>query len=411
MTPRAVYVLGVGQCVSWGVLYYAFTVLLLPVQRDLAVPRWVVAAAFSLGLLMSALGAPTVGRWIDRGHGARVMQAGGFTAAGLLALWALMPTVLVLYVVWTGLGLCMAATLYEPAFAIVGRAQAGPQERLRAIATVSVFGGLASTVFLPLTALLVSAFDWRITVGVLALVLALSTQMTRWWALSGLPEAPVARPPESSGIENDTDSRDRPPRFLFVLLVFSVASLASAAFTSNLVPALGARDIPATSAAMLGALFGLMQLPGRALLMRQGVSASPSRLLVISLILQALGLVLLALSWSAAVVAVAIAVFAVGAGLATLVRPHLVQTAFGIARAGYLNGQLARSQQLARAAGPVMAVWVAAAAGYGVVFMLLGSMFAALALASRHMLGSRTQGRDIEAGRGRFSGIPPAPER
>ena len=71
MPTRAVVVLGIGQCVNWGVLYYAFAVLLLPVERDLAVARWVVAGAFSLALLTSAGLAPTIGRWSDRGGGER----------------------------------------------------------------------------------------------------------------------------------------------------------------------------------------------------------------------------------------------------------------------------------------------------------------------------------------------------
>ena len=67
---------------------------------------------------------------------------------------------------WAALGLCMAAILYEPVFAIVGRAFADPEGRLRAIATVTVMGGLASTAFLPGTSALVTvsvgaAPSWR----------------------------------------------------------------------------------------------------------------------------------------------------------------------------------------------------------------------------------------------------------
>src|SRR5512134_1434417 len=120
MTPRAIIALGIGQCVNWGVLYYAFAVLVQPLERELGVSTWLVAGAFSLALLMSAALAPTVGRWCDGDRGAVVMQAGGLTAAGLLAAWTLMPGLLPLYVVWAGVGFCTAATLYEPAFVIVG---------------------------------------------------------------------------------------------------------------------------------------------------------------------------------------------------------------------------------------------------------------------------------------------------
>src|ERR687898_1968114 len=119
---RAIWLIGCGQLVNWGVLYYAFGVLLLPVEESLGAPRWLVAGAFSFGLLISAMAAPAVGRLADRGQGPVVMQAGGCMAAGLLIAWALVPTLWMTYVVGEGLGLCMSAILYEPVFAIVGRA-------------------------------------------------------------------------------------------------------------------------------------------------------------------------------------------------------------------------------------------------------------------------------------------------
>src|SRR6187401_240362 len=91
MSRQALVVLGIGQCLNWGILYYAFAVLLLPVARELGVDEWVVTGAFSLGLLVSAGCAPRIGRWADEGHGGAVLQWGGFGAAALLAFWALVP--------------------------------------------------------------------------------------------------------------------------------------------------------------------------------------------------------------------------------------------------------------------------------------------------------------------------------
>src|SRR5687767_4862295 len=148
MTRRAIWSVGVGQLVNWGVLYYAFGVLLVPIEQSLGAPRWLVAGAFSLGLLVSAIAAPAVGRIADRGQGPVVMQAGGFIAAGLLIVWALAPTLWMTYVVWAGLGLCMAAILYEPAFVIVGRAFDHAADRLRTIPPVTTMARLASTALL-----------------------------------------------------------------------------------------------------------------------------------------------------------------------------------------------------------------------------------------------------------------------
>jgi len=371
--------------VNWGVLYYAFAVLLLPVERDLAVARWVVTGAFSLALLMSAGLAPTIGRWSDRGSGPLVMQAGGLTGAALLALWALAPGITTLYVTWTGLGLCMAATLYEPAFAVVGRAHAHPTARLRALATVTVFGGLASTVFMPLTTFLVRGLGWRGAVGVLAAVLAASTCLTRMFAFRGLPPVEIADRAQAIS--------ERPGRevstFGFVVVAFAIASLASAAFTANLVPALGEQGVSPTAAALFGGLLGVMQLPGRVFLMSGSVAGSPARLVLISLLLQGVGLGTVALAPSALVVAGGVTMFAGGAGLGTLVRPHLVQTVFGAHTAGHLNGRLASAQQLARASGPIAAAWLATVVGYGTVFGLLAVALAAAALASHQALNRK----------------------
>ena len=124
MTRREIWTIGLGQCVGWGVLYYAFGVLMVPVERDLHVARWIVAGAFSVALLVSAVASPYVGKIVDRGHGPFMVQAGGLTAAALLALWALAPNIYLTYVIWAALGLCMSAILYEPVFAIVGRERA-----------------------------------------------------------------------------------------------------------------------------------------------------------------------------------------------------------------------------------------------------------------------------------------------
>lgn len=378
MTRRAVVALGVAQCVNWGVLYYAFTVLVVPVSVDLGTSPWVATGAFSLALLVSALLSPIVGAAIDRGRGPAMMRAGGWSAAALLLLWAAFPGLASLYVVWIGLGACMATTLYEPAFAIVARAQADPAERLRALALVTVFGGVASTVFLPSTDLLVRTSGWRTAVVALAAAVAASTVLTQA-AVSGVvtpgrsgSKLAEARPPHAL-----PDGAQRV--FVWAVLTFGFASFASAGLTANLVPALAERHVSPATTALLGSAIGLMQLPGRVLLSAGALAGSPARLVAVSLGLQAAGLAGVTLASSVAAAAAALMVFAGGAGLATLARPHFTQTCFGVDRSGALNGRLARWQQLARAAGPIGAAVLASGAGYGAVLGGLGIVFAVLA--------------------------------
>ena len=255
-----------------------------------------------------------------------------------------------------GLGACMATTLYEPAFAIVARAEVDPAQRLRALALVTVFGGLASTVFLPSTDLAVRAIGWRSAVVILAGAVALSTLLTQTMVLADLPtehaDARSPHPISPSGSDHDAERL-----FAWAVLTFAFASFASAGLTANLVPALAERDVSPATTALLGGALGAMQLPGRLLLSAGALGSSPVRLIGASLLLQALGLVGVALAPSVGWVAGSLMIFAVGAGLATLARPHFTQTCFGVHRSGHLNGRVARWQQLARAAGPIGAAW------------------------------------------------------
>ena len=396
MSSRAVIALGIGQCVNWGVLYYAFAVLLLPVEAELGAERWVATGAFSLALLLSAMAAPIVGRWSDRDHGARLIQLGGYAAAGLLGLWALFPSLPALYAVWAGLGLCMAATLYEPAFVVVGRAHDDPAARLRALGIVTLFGGLASTVFLPLTDALVQVGGWRVGVAVLAVLLALSTWMIHRIAFAGSRERPPHRAIVTRPLVR-TAAIAPGPRLSFLLLAFGFASLSSAAVIANLVPALAERAVTPTTAAAVGGVFGLMQLPGRALMMHGRFPGSPFLLLAGSLALQALGLTTWALTSSVMFAFVGIAVFAVGSGLTTLVRPYLVLAVFEGHETGYINGRLAQAQQLARAAGPVLVAWAATVVSYSAALAVFGVAFAGLAVSSLLQASPRRAPGSLEA--------------
>src|ERR671916_723556 len=178
--------LAVTETTSWGVLYYAFAVFLVPMQEELGWSQPALTGAYSLGLLVSGLAAPLVGRWLDR-HGPRgLMTIGSIVGAALLLVWASVEDLLVFYLVWVGIGLAMAATLYEPAFAVL--AKWFERGRARAFLIVTLAGGLASTIFLPLSAWLVEAQGWRGALLTLAAVLALLTIAPHALVLRRRPE-------------------------------------------------------------------------------------------------------------------------------------------------------------------------------------------------------------------------------
>lgn len=81
--PRLVLRLSVAQLISWGSIFYMFSVVLEPLEHDLGLSRAQVSLAFSLGLLAEGLMAYPIGRWIDQGHERRVMTGGSVLAGGV----------------------------------------------------------------------------------------------------------------------------------------------------------------------------------------------------------------------------------------------------------------------------------------------------------------------------------------
>ena len=78
-------------------------------------------------------------------------------------------------------GVAMAGTLYPPAFAALTRW--GGARRVRALTTLTLVAGLASTVFVPLATALDAWLGWRTAYVVLLGVLALVTVPLHWWGL------------------------------------------------------------------------------------------------------------------------------------------------------------------------------------------------------------------------------------
>lgn len=164
--------LALTEIVSWGILYYAFGVLVQPMQAELGWSQGMLGGAFSLALFVAALLAVPVGRWLVR-HGPRGLMTVGSCAGVLLVLaWSEVSQPLVFYALFLALGFPLASVLYEAAFAaVVGFLGRGRRTDL-SLLFLTIVAGLANTVFVPLTQWLVDEHGWRMALRILAVVLA-----------------------------------------------------------------------------------------------------------------------------------------------------------------------------------------------------------------------------------------------
>jgi len=152
--------LGVAQICSWGTLYYSFALMAEAMRVDLGWPKTDIYGAATLGLTLAGLAAYPVGAAIDRGQGRYVMSAASVGAGLLLIAWSQVSNIVVFYALFAAIGCLQAATFYEPAFAVIAR-RVGSGNAHRGITALTLWGGFASTVFIPLIQVLIDGFGWR----------------------------------------------------------------------------------------------------------------------------------------------------------------------------------------------------------------------------------------------------------
>ena len=384
--------LSVTETVTWGIVYYGFPVFLRPMEQDLGASRVAITGAFSVGLGVSALAALPVGRWIDR-HGARgLMTAGSCLATLLMFAWARVQSLPALYAVWFGLGIAMAATLYEPAFAAV--VSWFPRGRDRALLTVTLAAGLASTIFMPIEAWLLSRVGWRHAVTILTVVLGVITIPLHAGLLRRAPTSPARSATRGSApapVPGLTLAAARQtPLFWVLAAAFFVSNFATAALSTHLIPYLVGRGYSPTSAATTIGWMGAMQLPGRLLFVPIAARLGARVMVATVFVAQALGIGQLPLLGLIGTLLPFIFLQGAANGMATLARATSLAEFFGPRHYGAITGAVALGANGARAIGPVGAsllwVWLGS---YPAVFWLLAAslVMAAVALLAS---GART---------------------
>ncbi len=348
--PRILVVasVGVAQILAWGSSYYLIAVLAKPVVTATGWPLSWVVGGLSLGLLVSGLMAPSVGRLIDRHGGRPVLAASAvLLAAGLLVV-GLAPSLPVYMIGWVVIGTGMGAGLYDPAFSTLGRLY-GESAR-SAITQLTLFGGFSSTVCWPLSAFLVAHTGWRGTCLIYAAILLAVVLPLYLFCLPREPaNAPAARSATTLTAPAQVRSDDR---FIFLVLAagFILAYAIITIIAVHLLTLLQALGLTLTAAVGLGALLGPSQVGGRVLEMTFGRNTHPVWSMIASTILVAIGLVMLATA--PAIAAVAIVFYGSGSGIRSIVRGTVPLALFGPEGYAILMGRLGLPTLLATAVSP-----------------------------------------------------------
>ncbi|MTW10613.1 MFS transporter [Pseudoduganella eburnea] len=346
---KPIAILAVTQITSWGMLYYAFGVLATRIQADLALSASQTFGAFSWCVLVAGLAATPVGIAIDRHGGRWIMVLGSVAAAVGLWVMASAGSFSGYVVAWSVLGVAMSLTLYEAAFATLNRLVMS--DAAKAISTVTLVGGLASTVFWPLTEALATRVGWRDTLMIYAVVQVVLC-MPLHFMLGGQHHEHLGSSPHA-GVT--LPQAVRQPQFWLLVGAFAFNAFIFSALSVHLIRVIQTLGHGMELALLLVALIGPMQVIGRLLERTWGAGTPPA--VIGAYTFAALPAALLALALFGKY-AYAVGVFSILYGLSngvlTILRGTLPAAMFGRKQYGAISGALAAPALLAKASGPLV---------------------------------------------------------
>jgi len=346
LTPL-VSALGIAQIVSWGSLFYAIGVLGPAMRRDLGVSELFLFGAFTAGLIVSGTLAPAAGRAIDRRGGRFVLSLGTVLAIAALALLAVAPNPSVMVLGWLVAGASMAACLYDPAFATLSQ-HAGARYR-RAVTALTLFGGFASTVFWPLSHILLEAWGWRVTFAIYAGMHLFICLPIHWLFVP--KHSRIMR--EDAGADAAAPPPPPDARLHWLTASFAIATFVFGVIAVHLVSLLTSAGLTAAQAVTVSMLVGPMQVAGRVIELGVSGRVRSATVGIVAFALMLLALVaLISVEGFGIAAIVFVTAYGCGNGVLTIVKGTAPAELFGREGLGALLGHLSRAGLYAKAVAP-----------------------------------------------------------
>jgi MFS family permease len=379
-----VVTLGVTTIISYGTSQYLFGVLVDPLGKEFGWSRASISGAFSLSVVLAGfLGVP-IGRLLDQ-RGARLLMTAGSAVAGLSLLGlAATQTLWQFYLFWAGgLGMATALTFYPVTFTVIANWFA--RRRGSALALLTLLGGLASPIFIPLAGVLVSHLGWRgtlIVCGLAQLVIALPLHALllrrhpedMGLLPDGAPSLPQQPTTEPTGFALQDALHST--AFWTMTVAIALTSLAVNVILVHQVAYLIARGQSGEVAASVAGLVGLASLPGRYVLNLLSDSVGAQRLLALCLGIMALGSLLLLRGDSFAWLVAYIVVYGAAFGGVSPLRASVMADQFGRRQYGAITAAQGVPVALCAAGGPLLAGWLYDVLGrYDVAFLMSAGAF------------------------------------
>ncbi|TAK24165.1 MAG: MFS transporter [Chloroflexota bacterium] len=377
--------LGLTTVVSYGTTAYLYGVILLPMAAETGWDRASLSLPFAISMVLAGLVGLPIGRLVDR-RGARLVMAAGSAISGLAllavsrsgALWHL-------YVLWGGaIGLGMAMTFYPVSMVVV--AHWFHRRRGAAYGVLTLLGGFASVIFIPLAGVLIPMIGWRDTVAILGIVQLLVPLPLHAFL--------VRRHPEDLGLHPDgAEPGDevapvplsgatlrqalREPAFWFITVAATIEQAAAMIVWSHGIAFIVSRGFDSVLAAAIAGLVGAVSLPGRLIFNLLSDRISARHMLGYCLVVQGIGITMLAAATDIRWLYAYAVLFGVAYGTRSPLRASVMAGFFGRRAYGAITAVQGLPVALAAGLGPLGAgALFDALGGYDLAFWLTATAFA-----------------------------------
>lgn len=247
--------------VGFGVILYGFSVYATEQAAGADFSKTALSLAYGGSVFVGGLLAIPVGRYADR-HGVRAVVGMGAVlgAIGLGAFAMSRESWHVVAAWWLFIGPAQAMIYYEPAYVAIGQ-WSSVRDRARTLATITLIGGLAGIVFIPLSARLVALLGWRPAVVTLALLLVAVGGATSIFALPKHRGGHKTGTKPAGGISTVGLFRDR--RFLLYTLALMLILLSTQGVIAHRLARFEEVGFSLASVAAWAAIASALSLPGR----------------------------------------------------------------------------------------------------------------------------------------------------
>ncbi|KAJ54283.1 hypothetical protein ACMU_18850 [Actibacterium mucosum KCTC 23349] len=350
--------LGLSQIIGYGTLMYAYAILLPHMAEDLGLSLSGIFGVMSLALFFGGFMAPVSGMLTDR-YGGRFVMTIGTVVAGVALIGLSKVTnqynLFALILIAEAAGMCV---LYQVAFASVVRLDLRvPSQRL--ISIITLFGGVASTIFWPLTLWLYNGIGWQETWLVLGVFLILTCVPLNFFSLRG-PQIDPRNPPKAQQSEwPELSGPARRKGMLWMIVSFLFSGYLMGGVMTLWVTNVQDLGHTAAMAALAGAVIGPFKTVGRFLELLVSRNLYPLNTYALSMALMLSGFVtLIVLGFTVPGLMIAAALYGMGDGIKTIARGTLPLALFGRKGYGARLGWINTATMALNASAPFAFAWL-----------------------------------------------------